>query len=240
MAEAGPAKRSAGSLAGSGRGILSTNSSSDREAARLIGLVHVAGLLCGILLVTAGTLLYLGREHVFGMPACPLALGLLALGAIGFVPALRGLTAFRRAGRSTASGTRSHPLVRGARPGPVCLKLSEPAEGQAEIMLLNAVRRAYRETQGSAAASFASFVGSSETDIAEMYATIFAEHVPVYGRKRPSADIVRITMSGSDKGFAFEDGMLILKERDSDAVYDRLHIRVTDYPLVIARLRSEP
>ena len=120
--------------------------------------------------------------------------------------------------------------------GNVTFKLFEP--NAKEISLLDAVRRAHKEAGPTKAAAFAEFVAERPDDIVTMYATFFAEHVPIYGCKRPSADVERISLSNPLKEFHVEDEALVLKERRGAATYDGLRMKAADYSVALRCLRT--
>jgi hypothetical protein len=207
-----------------------------RKGGRPAGFAQFGGLLFGVtMLVTAGALLYFANEpaegvRLFGTEAETIALGMAVLATaiiwVQFAPALRmfGPKVSAETGRPTFDGTR---------------ELFEPNAGerQSEIGLIDAVRRAYKETRTSAGAAFATAFGNGPDDIVTMYATFFAEHVPIYGCKRESSSVEQLSLTAPPKEFQIEDGVLILKERQRPAIYgDR--IKPSDYPIVLEHLHS--
>jgi hypothetical protein len=122
----------------------------------------------------------------------------------------------------------------------VALALSEPqpADGS-DIALLDAVRRAYRETRGTAAGSFADAFAGGPSDIVTMYATFIAEHVPIFGVRRSSSRLEQVSMSDPAKEFVVEDGALVLRAKNGLETYEGLRIKAADYAVVVERLRRQ-
>jgi len=206
------------------------------------------------MLVTAGVLLFFANEpaegvRLFGVEAETIALGMVVLATaiiwVQFAPALRmfGPKVSAETGRPTFEGTRgAGTFVPDPPPykADVLLELFEPNAGeqQSEIGLIDAVRRAYKETQTSAGAAFATAFGNGPDDIVTMYATFFAEHVPIYGCERASSSVEQVSLTAPLKEFQVEDGVLILKERQGPAIYADLRIKASDYPIVLEHLHS--
>lgn len=229
------------------------NSDLASNGRRLISLVRAGGFF-GVMLIGASSLLYCAKEPTAmsslgsAIKVDKIAYGIAAVGII-FILINLGLT-LRVVGLKlgtqrtiTQAETRSRwaksvvydlPSDR----GDIVLELFEfkPGGQHAQISLIDAVRRAYKESRTSAAASFATAFGNGPDDIITMYATFFAEHIPIYGCKPPSAAVEQILLTDPLKEFQIEDGALTLKERQGTAIYADLHIKTSDYAIVLARL----
>lgn len=114
----------------------------------------------------------------------------------------------------------------------------EPERPSSEMELTEAVRCAFRETQATAAAVFATAVAVGSDDVVKMYATFIAEHVPIYGRRPPSGDRERVSLKPPFTEFAIEDGSLVLRQPDGSGTYRGLTIAAGDYGFVVERLRA--
>jgi len=114
----------------------------------------------------------------------------------------------------------------------------EPALSSPEMDLLAAIRRAFRESQTTKAASFATAVANHPDDIIKMYATFIAEYVPIYGCRSPSGSAERILMGDPMKEFWIEDGSLALRERNGSGTYRNLTIKTDDFRVVVAQLAA--
>ncbi len=239
--------------------MLSTGSGAVRTGRRLFDLIPVAIVLFGMTMLVFGVALFYGAPHypmILAMGAAAsakiyaLAMIVIAVSivAASLRPALRSLRPHGLGIEAAQAG--SLPFGR-ASLGPrghvtpfpaaalVALKLSEPESHLgAEMTLSEAVRRAYQQSETTAAACFANTFASGPDDIAKMYATFIAEHVPIYGCKRPSSAVEQVFLNEPLKEFEIEDGSLFLKERHGQAIYHDLRIRTSDYPIVLARLHS--
>jgi hypothetical protein len=209
--------------------------SSDAKSARRRhpALVPVSNLVLGLVILIGGSVLlfavagisFQSRTGLETAAAAMIVLGLAITGA-SLRPAYDLLRSSKILSRETAEPER------------VAFKLFEPAGRH--MALDDAVRRAYAETQGTAAATFASAYGTGPDDICTMYATFFAEHVAIHGCRQPTDVLEEVTLTNPPKEFLVESGSLILKERDGDAVYTDLCISAADYPVVFSRILSAP
>lgn len=233
--------------------MLSTDSEAVRAGRRSFQFIPIGIGLFGLALLIAGVALLYGISHqlatlVFGAASNTktfvLAMIVLAAFAVAanLKPALRSLRQYKsgRAGPSLTGrvcfDSQGHKAVASEL---VALKLSEPEPGLGfEITLREAARRAYQQSEGTAAACFANFFANEPDDIVKMYATFIAEHVPVYGCKRPSSVVEQVFLSAPLKEFDVEHDAVILRERHGPALYDRLRIKAADYPTVLNHLRS--
>lgn len=235
--------------------MLSTNSEAVRRGRRSFEFIPIAIVLFGLAMLIAGVALFYGVAQqlvilVFGAASNTntFASAMVVLGAFSVAanlkPALRSLRQ-NKSGRAGPSLTgrvcfdsQRHKAVASEL---VALKLSEPDPVlSSEITLREAVRRAYQQSEGTAAACFANSFANEPDDIVKMYATFIAENVPVYGCKRPSSIVEQVFLSAPLKEFDIEHDAVILRERYGSALYDRLRINAADYPAVLKCLRSGP
>jgi hypothetical protein len=239
--------------------VLSTGSGAVRTGRRSFDFIPIAIVLFGLAMLVFGVALFYGAAHwpmVLAMDAAAsakiyaLAMIVIAVSivAASLRPALRSLRPHGRGVEAAGAGSllfgrasfgsRDHDI-----PFPaadlVALKLSEPESCPgSEMTLSEAVRRAYQQSETTAAACFANTFASGPDDIVKMYATFIAEHVPVYGCKRPSSAVERVSLSAPLKEFQIEGGSLILKERAGAATYTDLRIKTADYSVVLERLAT--
>jgi hypothetical protein len=234
--------------------VLLTDSEAVRTGRRSFEFIPIAIVLFGLAMFIAGVALFNG---VFDQLVTTLVFGAASntktfASAVIFLAAFAVVANLKPALRSLRLGESRHadPSLtsrvcfdshghKAAAAELVALKLSEPESGLvSEITMKEAVRRAYEQSEGTAAACFANSFADGPDDIVKMYATFIAEHVPVYGCKRPSSAVEQVFLSAPLKEFDIEHGAVILRERHGPALYDRLRINAADYPVVLKRLRS--
>jgi len=200
---------------------------------------HVGGLIFGMtMLIAAGALFYFGDEAagMFGsvaeadnVAAAMAVLG-IAMVLVRLWPVLRVFKPKQLAHNPSAipggRGRLEAPHLPDLTPykGNVVLELFQPKadEQESEMTLMDAVRRAFAESQTSPEACFASAFGKGPDDIAIMYATFFAEHVPIYGSKPPSTAVVQVFLTAPPKEFQIEDGALMRVSRDREHGFHRI------------------
>lgn len=220
-----------------------------REGGRRSHYVRIGGIFCGSAIACLGAFLYLVRTAPaasvlgFALRTDQLAVGTAVFGA---AIVLASMFPAIRLARSTAG---QRPLTFGSPKSTVAtgtpfqrsvaLAILEPAVDGAEISLLGAVLKARQEAGPTEAGAIAELIANDADDVVTMYATFFAEHIAIYGCRRPSADVERVFLTNPLKEFHVEAGELVLKDRRGGLVYDGLRIKAADYPLALQRLRSE-
>jgi hypothetical protein len=107
-----------------------------------------------------------------------------------------------------------------------------------EIGLLDAARRAYSQTRNDPAASFAEMDKASPEGILTWYCIWIAQHMPVFGARRPSTKIEPVTLDNPAKDFEIQGNTLILRERYGHVVWENLRVKLDGLPAVIAQLKA--
>jgi hypothetical protein len=110
-----------------------------------------------------------------------------------------------------------------------------PTPGHAQdhgtkMMLLDAARRAYEETRNDAAAAHAEMSNASPEDILTWYCVWLAQHMQLYGARRPSTKIEPVTIDDPTKDFDLKEGVLTLRERSGSAVWENLRVKLDELP----------
>jgi hypothetical protein len=113
-----------------------------------------------------------------------------------------------------------------------------PEDDRTEIMLLDAARRTYSETRNDPAASHAEAFGNTPEKILIWYCIWLAQHMQIYGARRPSTKIEPVTLDDPPKDFELTNGALMLRERHGGAVYENLRVKLDEVPAIIRSLKG--
>jgi hypothetical protein len=114
----------------------------------------------------------------------------------------------------------------------------EMQDDRPEIMLLDAARRAYSETRNDPAAAHAEMSNASPEEILKWYSIWLAQHMQLYGARRPSTKIEPLTINDPPKDFDLRDGTLTLRERNGSAVWENLRVKFDALSAVIRDLKG--
>src|SRR5262249_53509239 len=135
----------------------------------------------------------------------------------------------------------STPPVPPPAPGPQLPIRPSPDATQddlTEITLLEAARRAYSETRNDPAAAHAEMANATPDDILKWYCVWLAQHMQLYGARRPSTKIEPVTIDNPTKDFDLKAGTLSLRERYGSAVWENLRVKLDELPAVIRDLKG--
>jgi hypothetical protein len=80
--------------------------------------------------------------------------------------------------------------------------------------------------------------GATPDDILKWYCVWLAQHMPIFGARRPSTKIEPVTIDNPTKDFDLSDGSLTLRERNGSAVWENLRVKFDELPKVISDLKS--
>jgi hypothetical protein len=111
-------------------------------------------------------------------------------------------------------------------------------DDRTEILLLDAARRAYSETRNYAAAAHAEMGGASPDEILKWYCVWLAQHMQLYGARRPSTKIEPVSIDNPTKDFDLKGGALTLCERSGSAIWENLRVKLGELPAVITNLKG--
>jgi hypothetical protein len=111
-------------------------------------------------------------------------------------------------------------------------------DDRTEIMLLDAARRAYSETRNDPAAAHAEMSNATPDEILKWYCVWLAQHMQLYGARRPSTKIEPVTIDNPTKDFDLKDSSLTLRERYGSAVWENLRVKFDELPAVIRDLKG--
>jgi hypothetical protein len=105
-------------------------------------------------------------------------------------------------------------------------------------MLLDAARRLYSETRNDPAAAHAEAFGNTPEKILIWYCIWLAQHMQLYGARRPSTKIEPLSLDNPTKDFDNTNGTLTMRERDGSAIYENLRVKLDELPAIIRELKS--
>jgi hypothetical protein len=117
-------------------------------------------------------------------------------------------------------------------------RLDQQLSAPSEIMLLEAARHVYSETRNDPAAAHAEMSDATPDDILKWYCVWLAQHMQLYGARRPSTMIEPVTIDNPTKDFDLKDDTLTLRERNGSAVWENLRVKLDELPAVIENLKG--
>jgi hypothetical protein len=113
-----------------------------------------------------------------------------------------------------------------------------PQNDRTEIMLLDAARRVYSETRNDPVALHAEAFGNSPESILTWYCIWLAQHIQIYGARRPSTKMEPLSLDNPLKDFDISNGTLTMRERYGSTVYENLRGKLDELPAIIRELKS--
>jgi hypothetical protein len=164
---------------------------------------------------------------------------------VGYPPAL--LTEMKKAHeahsqkRFTISDEMVHRLAELLSRPPLTPSAPEPARTQddrTEIMLLDAARQTYSETRNDPAVAHAEMSNATPDEVLKWYCVWLAQHMQLYGARRPSTKIEPVSIDNPTKDFDLKDGTLTLRERYGSAAWENLRVKFDELPAVIKDLKG--
>jgi hypothetical protein len=111
-------------------------------------------------------------------------------------------------------------------------------EDRIYIGLLDAARRTYSETRNDPAAAHAEAFGNTSEKILIWYCIWLAQHMQIFGARRPSTKIEMLALDDPPKDFEITNDTLTMRERLGSAIYENLRVRFDELPDKIKQLKE--
>jgi hypothetical protein len=113
------------------------------------------------------------------------------------------------------------------------------ADDRTEIMLVDAARRTYSATRNDPVALHAEAFGNTPEKIIIWYCIWLAQHMQIYGARRPSTKIEPLSLDNPPKDFELTSGnALIMRERNGGAIFENLRVKFDELPEKIKELKN--